>query len=140
MDIQNYEDVDVLFEFLVKRYGFKHSYQEFPNGYDRNVFVITHSFYNDNGCFTIHYAAQICELSFFRSKRFGETLDQLTERNICAEVFSAEKDIWDKYNKLFWRIPNPFFEYNISKNLKALAEVIQAQIDKTGKFFGISIQ
>jgi hypothetical protein len=129
-------DIDKQFDFLVNDYGLKHVYQEFNNCYGGNWQVFTHSYYNDSGCFTIHNLPQRGELDFYYAKEFSKVRENLCEHLI--DVSSIEKEILDKHFKiLFFR--NPFFWWSRSKVLKALAEVIKAEINKKGEFFGIKV-
>jgi hypothetical protein len=120
------------FEFLVNDYGLKHSYQDFNNCYGGYWYVRTHSYYNENGCFTIYNLPQRGELAFYRSKEFSDVLERLCERKI--DVAYTGQEFLDK--------AEGNFPLNCGRDaiLKTLAEVVKKQIEKDGEFFGIKVK
>lgn len=130
-------DIEKHLGFLVKDYGIKYAYQDFKNCYGGNWRVYTHCFYNESGCFTIHYLPQRGELDFYFAKEFSNVRENLCERLI--DINSVEKEIWKKHEKLLF-FKDPFFWWNNKKILQALAEVIKAQIKKRGEFFGVKVK
>lgn len=130
MDIKN------LFDYLVKDYSFTYQEQVFPNCYNGNGTVYTYSFYNDNGCFTIHSYPVRGELDFFCADRFSPIREELCGR--WVDLRAIEKEIWDKHSKIGF-LKRPFFWYSHDKILKAFSEVLKAHIEKYGEFFGIKV-
>ena len=122
------------FCFLEKLYGLKYKFQTFD--LQRGWIISAHSFYNDTGCFTIHNMESRGELYFYYSKRFSKNRNKLYEKSI--NIYSVEKEIWDKYGRFGW-IPNIFFWWNNKKILRVSAEVVKAHINKYNKFCGITI-
>lgn len=129
-------DIENMFEFLVKDYGFNYRKQEFHNCFNGNWSVYTYSFFNDDGCFTIHSLPQRGELDFYYAKRFSNIREDLYEKPI--DIVSIEKDIWRKYGKIGF-FDNPFFWWNDNKILTTLAKVLKVHINNYGEFFGIQI-
>ena len=130
-------NVRELFEFLIKDYGFSHEYQQFENCYNGNWVVQTHSFYNDNGCFTIHYLCQKNELNFYYASQFSSNLEELCERMV--DVRSIEPTVWDRYSKI-WIFNRPFFWWNNNKVLIVFAQALNTHLHKNNEFFGIKIK
>lgn len=130
-------DIEKIFEFLTKDYGFRYSYQVFQNCYDLGYTVYTHSFYNDNGCFTIHALPARSELDFYYAPQFSKN-----RKNLCVKLVnirSIEEEIWNKHTKILG-ITNPFFWLSDKKVLTTLAEALKSHIAKHGEFFGIKLE
>ena len=129
------EDIDIYntYKFLVDDYSFEYAQQQFDLG---GWICSAHSFFNESGCFTIHYMESRAELDFYYSKQFSTNRRALYEKPI--PIYSIEKGIWDKYGKL-WFIPNVFFWCSHKRILKASAEVVKTQIQKNNSFFDIMI-
>ena len=125
------------FEFLMNDYGFSYSYQEFHNCYDGKGTVFTHSFYNENGCFTIHTMPVRGELDFYYSRRYSAVQQELYEQII--DISSIEKEVWNRRAKILC-LSNPFFWWNKKKVLSTLAEVLKIHIAKYNEFFGIKVE
>lgn len=123
-------DIEKQFDFLVKDYDLKYSYQKFTNCYQGNWVVYTYSFYNESGCFTIYNLGQRGEWEYFYTEKFCNSMEQLLGTRI--HIYSTEKELWDKVTKSFF--------YSMRTELKTLATVIKSQIEKTGQFFGIKVK
>ena len=121
--------------FLVDKYKLKYTYQEFSIG--GNWIADEHSFYNDSGCFTVHVLVQRAELEFYYSNRFNNDLKNLHKMGI--DVYSTEKEIWNRRGKIFGFIPNLFFWCSNKKILETVAQVIKTQIQNYGEFFGVKV-
>ncbi|MCL2062200.1 MAG: hypothetical protein FWH03_06230 [Firmicutes bacterium] len=72
-------DVEKLFEFLVKDYGLKYSFQRFENCFDGGWLVDTYSYYNEKGCFTISNVCQRGEWDHYYADRFSENWESLKQ-------------------------------------------------------------
>ena len=122
------------FAFLLNEYHFKYEYQLLrPYG---NWEITLHSFYNDTGCFTIHSFQAIGELEFYYAQKYCTDAKKLREKGI--DVYSVEKEIWNKHGKICG-VPNMFFWYSNKRILKVVAKVVKAQIAKEQVFFGIGV-
>lgn len=130
-------NVEEIFDFLIKDYNFSYKYQKFVNCYEGNWIVQTYSFYNNSGCFTIHFLPQRNELDFYYSSRFSTEHKKLCER--IVDICSIEPDIWNKYTKI-WIFKRPFFWWNNNKVLYTFAEALKTHLDKSKDFFGIQIE
>lgn len=124
------------FAFLVDDYGFQYGEQKFENCWEGNWTVITYSFYNENGCFTIHTLPERGEVGFFCCDRFSSDRESLCAR--LVDIRTIEEDVWDKHSCL-WSIRNPFFWYSQRKVFAALAEVIRTHLSKHDDLFGIKL-
>lgn len=130
-------NIEETFAFLIKNYGFTYKCQEFINCYGGHWTVITYSFYNESGCFTIHTLPQRGELDFYYAPQFSTKREELYEKMV--DIRSIEPKIWDKHMKvgIFNR---PFFWCRENKVLSALAEVLSVHIAEQGEFFGIRVR
>ena len=124
-------NIEKKFEFLVKDFGLKYSYQEFNNCYGGYWCVNTYSYYNESGCFTIHVIPQKGEFDFFFAEKFSMVREELCKYPINEQ--SIEQGIWNNAKKKF------LFEYRKNLYLDTLAKVIRSQIKKYGSFFGIKV-
>ena len=68
--------------FLVTDYNFDYKTQSFSEYHGFSGPIYAYSFYNEYGCFTIHYIVQKDELSFFVSDKFYSNQYQLLEKKI----------------------------------------------------------
>lgn len=127
-------NIEKTFHFLVKDYDLKYEFQEFNIG--GGWIISAHSFYNSTGCFTIHSMESRGELDFYYAKQFSTDMDILYEKGI--NIYSAEKELWDKYGKFIF-FKNYFFWLNNEKILKVATEVVKIQIAKYGEFFGVRV-
>ncbi len=124
-------NIEKQFEFLVKDYGLKYSYQEFNDCYGGYWWAYTHSYYNESGCFTIHVLPQRGEIDFFFAERFSTVREELCKNEINEQ--SIGQSIWNTAKKKF------LFGYRKSLYLETLAKAIKFQIKKYGSFFGIKV-
>lgn len=123
-------------DFLCKDYGLNYAFQRFEKYPFGNWCVDMYSFYNESGCFSVYNLTQRDEVDFYYARKFSSNIDELKGKSISIE--SVEKDIWEKHRKTgFLKIP--FFWGSNKQVFRALAEVIKAQIDKHGEFFGIKV-
>ncbi|MCL2817089.1 MAG: hypothetical protein FWD39_01715 [Clostridiales bacterium] len=149
--------------FLVEKYGMSYDHREFkdysPGGLG---YIATYSFCNKSGCFTIIIMPQtddgvdyvrLDSIHSLKNYILWLTADNKEEREkhkqCCKEkqvhginVFDVEPEIWEKYEKeflFFKNLKNPFFGWDYRNIPRALAEVIETQIQKTGQFFGIKV-
>lgn len=125
-------DIEKQFEFLVSDYGLKYSFQKFENSPYGNWYVNMYSFYNDSGCFSIHYIPQRGELDFYYAKEFNTNREKMCE--IKLDEQSIGQKIWLKAKKKF------LFGYRHNLYLKTLADAIKAEVQATGQFFGIEVE
>lgn len=124
-------DVKKQFEFLVKDYGFQYSFHRFENHPFGNWSVDMHSYYNENGCFSIYNLPQRGEWDYYYSKNISKDIAELMEQRINIE--SIGKEIWEKARKKF------LFRYRHNLFHKTLAEAIKNQMDQHGEFYGIKV-
>ena len=117
----------IKFEFLIKDHGFMCTYQDFRD--DRGgLKFYTHSYYNENGCFTIcHLSAQKSE--YYYAKKFSNIFEELCESAI--DIKSIGHEVWTEREKKFlWKNHHELI----------LADVIRSKIKERGEFFGIRIK
>ena len=134
---------------------------EYEDYLGTNAVLLTYSYYNEFGCFTIAHVPVRGEVTYYRL----DSIDQITDiilrhdlnlgvitpknekkfrehsQNILKHelsIFDFEPEIWAKHRKTgFLKIP---FSWGTDKQiLKALADVIKTQIEKYGSFFGIKV-
>jgi len=129
-------NVEEMFGFLVKDYGLTYKFQEFENCYDGNWTVFTYSFYNDDGCFTIHYLVGRDELDFYYSSRFSSVREELRERQI--NVYEVEPNIWRKHQRI-WIFKRPFFWWSMRRILNACAEALKLYLAKGNDLFDMPL-
>lgn len=129
--------------FLCSKYNMEYSCSTFENYLGTNFTLDTYNFYNENGCFSILNIEQRGDLNFacFDGIEFLKKYVEITFK--CRHVYkidveTKESSIWRKHQKV-GMIKNPFFWWSKKKIFRALAEVIEAQIQKTGYFYGIKI-
>ena len=106
--------------FLVSDYGFNYKAQSFPEYHGFRTPIYTYSFYNVNGCFTIHYVTQRGELSFFISEKFS--LDQY---DLLKNEIHLVEYISPCYRKMTL--------------FKRLAASVRNQIKNKDSFFGLLV-
>lgn len=121
---------------LAQKHGLKYQYQEFEDCYGGNWFVITHSLYNESGCFTVHYLPQRAEVGFYFADRLSRNLRALCTQEV--NVFKVEKEIWDSSERI-GPFKIPFYYWNPDRVVKTLIKVITVQIEKNNEFFGIRV-
>ena len=121
---------------LAMKYGLKYQYQTFEKCYSGNWYVLTHSLYNESGCFTISCLPQRGEVEFYFAERFSCNLRELCSQEI--NVYAFEKEIWEKSKKIGPFI-SPFSYWNPNRVLDTLIKVITVLIEKNNEFFGVEI-
>lgn len=129
-------DIYKTYAFLVEDYGLQYAFQKFDIG--GGWIISAHSFYNDTGCFTVHTMLSRGELEFYYAKHFSTNKSELYEQGL--NIYAYEKNIWKKHERLWGFIPNIFVMFNNEKHLEISAEVVKAQINKYGEFFGVKVQ
>lgn len=107
--------------FLSEEYEMHYCHQEFNKYLNFCGPVECYSFYNDGGCFTLHYLVQRGELGWFCAPQFSK--DQVT-------LLNTELD-QRQY------ISGNVFGYR--NMLRLLRKCILRQITKSGSFFGITV-
>ena len=152
-------------DFLCEQYGFNYTFAEFENYLNTNIGIDTYSYHNEYGCFTItNFAARgeidyICldniqSLKDFLCPKYPDEwstynkelmqylkVQYLEERGKHEiNIFNTEPEIWEKHRRKFGFLKIPFFWGSNKQVFKALAEVIEAQIEKNGSFFGIKVK
>ncbi len=122
------------FEFLINDYGLKYNYKKHtPFG---NWIYEEHSFYNENGCFTISNLLQRDDLDFYFSDFFCDDIKKLHNKRL--KVSDYEKELWENKGKfLGFNIP---FYWSKERVLSVVKESIKAQIDKSNEFFSTKIK
>ena len=107
--------------FLCKEYRMEFRYQKFDEYLGFCGPINTYSFYNEQGCFTLHQVVQRGEWGWYVSSTVYTNLYELLDIEIRQSDY----------------IPNSTFSYK--KNLKMLAQVIRKQIENSQQFFGIEV-
>jgi len=126
--------------FLVEKYGLSYFREEFRT--DWYCTTTAYSFCNKYGCFTISYSEELRKSYFMRFDKVSSVKDWVFSNNSDEfrkaeiEPCSVETEIWNKHRgsllfKEFWPYGKRFF--------RAMAEVIEHQIETTGQFFGIKV-
>lgn len=131
------------FNFLIEKYHLKYDYSIFRGYLGTNATLQTFTFYNNSGCFIIHDVPVRGELEFIYLSDIN-LLDQYARKpssvkNSLLDVGSVEKEIWKNHMQILF-FNNPFFWSNKKKIFRVLVKVIEAQITKTGQFYGIKIK
>ena len=124
-------NVSKIFDFLVYEYKLKYAKQQFNNCYNGTWTVITYSFYNESGCFTIYTLPERGDLDFYHSKKYSDELGKLCSSRVNVESIGTE--IWQKAKKKI------FFEYRHKLFLRTLAEVIRYNVQLNGSFCGVKV-
>lgn len=128
--------------FLIEKYEMFYIRKDFK--INDSLVTETYSFYNENGCFTISNFSPRGEVDYIRLDGINSlkkylSLDYNEKRKFIIDITSVEKEIWSKHSKLLF-FKNPLFWLNSRNVLKALAEVIETEIKKTGQFYGIKVK
>ena len=108
--------------FLTYEYGMEFIFQTFEEYFGFNGPIDTYSFYNKNGCFTIHNIVQRGEWGWFTSENFSKNQYKLLEKEINPNLYVSTKS------------------WSYSRILKRLAFSIEEQIKNSGFMFGIKIR
>ena len=90
-------NVSRIFEFLVKEYKLEYVKKHFDNCYEGNWAVITYSYFNESGCFTIYTLPERGELDFFYAHKFSDNLNELCQSRV--NIQSVGTQIWQKAKK-----------------------------------------
>ncbi len=106
--------------FLVTDFNLSYKLQKFNEFKGFCGPVYAYSFYNDKGCFTIHYIAQRDEIGFYKSKNISPDQNLLMENEINLTEY----------------ISPAFRKSTIFKRLSAS---IRNQIRNKKSFFGLYI-
>lgn len=128
--------------FLIKKYGMDYIREDFK--LHDSLITETYSFYNKNGCFTISNFAARGEVDYFYLHNINLLKSFMysnynNKKKAYIDITSVQKQIWVRHTKVLF-FKNPFFWLSSRKVLKALADVIEAQIQSTGQFFGIKMK
>ena len=107
--------------FLVSEYGMEFQFQTFPAFKGFYGPIDTYSFYNKNGCFTLHNIVQRGEWGWFVSQQFSDDQYALLQREINQTSYVKH------------------IHLTFSGILKELSIAIRDQIQKTGYCFGIKV-
>lgn len=107
--------------FLTKEYGLNYIRQEFGDYMDFHGPAECFSFYNSDGCFTLHHLEQRGEWGWFYAPQFCKSQDGLLKTEIDQQQY----------------IHGRVFGYR--HMLRLLGKSIQRQITESGGFFGISV-
>lgn len=150
------ENVRKSLDFLCLKYNMSYSLGEYENYLKRNAWLFTYSYYNDFGCFTITNIPVVGDVSYYRLDSIYQISDILLDTDALDEnpeadkiysdnikkhtlsIFDFEPEIWEKHKKTAF-LGIPFFWGTDKQVLRALAEVIETQIQKQGSFFGIKV-
>ena len=124
-------NVSRIFDFLVKEYKLEYVKKHFDNCYEGNWAVITYSYFNESGCFTIYTLPERGELDFFYSRKFSDNLNELCQSRVNIQSIGTQ--IWQKAKKKI------FFEYRPKLVLRTAAEAIKSSIKIDGCFFGVKV-
>lgn len=107
--------------FLIHDYNMKFKFQTFKFFHEFYGPIDTYSFYNHNGCFTLHNVVQKGEWGIFVSSKFSEDQYQLLAKEIFLEHYLPNRSL------------------TINGFLKKLAVSISEQLERNNSFFGINI-
>ena len=155
------EKVKNILGFLCLKYKMNYSFVEYENYLGTNADLLTYSYYNEFGCFTIAHVPVRGDVMYYRldsidqitdiilthpldlgvltqknEKKYREYSDNISKHKLS--IFDFEPEIWAKHRKTgFLKIP--FFWGTDKQILQALAVVIETQIKKYGSFFGIKV-
>ena len=108
--------------FLLTEHNMQFKAQEFDEYLDFPFLCHTYSFYNENGCFTIHNVPQRDDTGWYVSKNISEDHYELLEKEII-QIYYVQSTCW------LWRT-----------QVKKLAASIRHQITTSGEFFGIKVE
>ncbi len=155
------EKVKNILGFLCLKYKMTYALGEHENYMGTNAVLRTYSYYNKFGCFTIADVPVRGDVMYYRLDSVDQIADillspspnlgVLTQKNEKAyreydeniskhklQIFDFEPEIWEKHRKTGF-LKMPFFWGTDKQILQALADVIEAQIEKYGSCFGIKV-
>lgn len=107
--------------FLVSDYNFKFSFQSFPEYLGFYGPVDCYSFYNDNGCFTLHNIVQRGDWGLFISPQFSNNQYELLVKEIPQKEYIKRS------------------YYTASGWLKEFSKIISDEIKSNNSLFSIEI-
>ena len=109
------------FDYLVDEYKMSYRDHTFSEYMGFRGPIETYSFFNRNGCFTIHFVVQKDELGFYKSGNYSENQYDLLEQ----EIYTSLLDLPSVYTK------KRLFLY--------LSNYVREEIEKNKAFFGIAL-
>ena len=92
------------FDFLVTDFSFAYRKTSFPDFMGFPGPICVYSFYNDNGCLSLHYIAQKDELGLYTADRYSDNQYQLLQREVSTTELCGRK-VFTK-RQLFSEISN----------------------------------
>lgn len=107
--------------FLITEYNMRFKAQKFDEYIGLHLISYTYSFFNENGCFTIHHLPGRGENAWYVSKTFSEDQDELLEREVI-QILYLQGQCW-------------LFRTFIQRT----AAAIRYQISNSNEFFGIQV-
>ena len=107
--------------FLSEEYQMKFRFQSFDEYLGFHGPINTYSFYNEQGCFTLHQVVQRGEWGWYVSRKVHANLYELLEKEIRQSDFIR------------------YSTFSYKKHLKMLAGVIRKEVENSQQFFGIVI-
>lgn len=106
---------------FLKEHGMEFKFQSFSEYKGFSGPIDTYSFYNQNGCFTMHNIVQRNEWNWFVSKSFSENQYKLLEKEISQNLYITKR---------YWLY---------SRVLSELSNLLKFEILSTGAVFGIKL-
>ena len=92
------------FDFLVTDFSFAYRKTSFPDFMGFPGPICVYSFFNDNGCLSLHYIAQKDELGLYTADRYSDNQYQLLKREVSTSKLCGRK-VFTK-RQLFSEISN----------------------------------
>ena len=92
------------FDFLVTDFSFAYRKTSFPDFMGFPGPICVYSFYNDNGCLSLHYIAQKDELGLYTADRYSDNQYQLLQRavstsELCGRKVFTKKQLFSDISK-----------------------------------------
>lgn len=92
------------FDFLVTDFSFAYRKTSFPDFMGFPGPICVYSFYNDNGCLSLHYIAQKDELGLYTADRYSDNQYQLLQREVstselCGRRVFTKKQLFSEISK-----------------------------------------
>lgn len=107
--------------FLRDEYSLSYCFQSFDNYNGFCGPVDTYSFYNNNGCITLHHIVQKGDIEVFTAKQFSKTQEELLETRVDLALYIAVP---------CWRLRTL---------LRRLSQSIRSQVSISESVFGVDI-
>lgn len=123
-------NIEKKFKYLLNEYQFSYSKQVFSKDVTGFFYgpMIAYSFYNENGCFTIHHAVQRNEWDYYVGK-YSTNKSILLARCINEDIFKIEKQSrWSSLANIF------------KSEFTLISQYLHKQILDKGEFFGIKVK